>query len=86
MKPLQPGDALLIVDVQNDFVADGALAVPGGQEVIPPLRGYLALFAEHGLPVFATRDWHPPDHCSFHTRGGALAAALRRAHARGTIS
>jgi len=70
MKPLQPGDALLIVDVQNDFVADGALAVPGGQEVIPPLRGYLALFAEHGLPVFATRDWHPPDHCSFHTQGG----------------
>ena len=74
MKPLQAGDALLIVDVQNDFVADGALAVPGGQEVIPPLRRYLVRFAEHGLPVFATRDWHPPDHCSFQAQGGPWPA------------
>lgn len=70
MKPLQPGDALLIVDVQNDFIADGALAVTGGREVIAPLRRYLLLFDEHGLPVLATRDWHPPDHCSFHAQGG----------------
>ena len=70
MKPLQPGDALLIVDVQNDFVAGGALAVTGGQEVISLLRRYLTLFIQSGLPVFATRDWHPPDHCSFHAQGG----------------
>jgi hypothetical protein len=87
MKSLLPGDALLIVDVQNDFVANGALAVPGGREVIPVLRRYLALFAEHGLPVFATRDWHPPDHCSFRQH----RAGLGRPHcvaglARGSIA
>jgi nicotinamidase/pyrazinamidase len=66
---LAPGDALLIADVQNDFIT-GTLAVPGGGEIVPVLNRYLALFAAHSLPVFATRDWHPPDHCSFRSRGG----------------
>ncbi|HQY58453.1 MAG: isochorismatase family protein [Nitrospira sp.] len=70
MKRFQPGDALIIVDVQNDLLPGGALAVPGGQEVIPPLQRYLLLFIERGLPVFLTQNWHPPDHCSFHTQGG----------------
>ncbi len=64
-----PGDALVVVDVQNDFVT-GTLAVPGGAEVIEPLHRAAALFADRGLPVFATRDWHPPDHCSFAAQGG----------------
>ena len=64
-----PGDALVVVDVQNDFVT-GTLAVPGGDEVIAPLNRALGLFAERGLPVLATRDWHPPDHCSFTAQGG----------------
>jgi nicotinamidase/pyrazinamidase len=34
------------------------------------LNRYAALFRERGLPVFATRDWHPPDHCSFAPQGG----------------
>lgn len=67
---LQPGDALIVVDVQNDFLPGGALGVPGGDEVIPLLNGYIAAFGAHGLPVFATRDWHPNDHCSFRDRGG----------------
>ncbi len=67
---LQAGDALLIVDVQNDFLPGGALAVPAGDAVIAPLNRYLAVFAAHGRPVYATRDWHPPDHCSFRQRGG----------------
>lgn len=67
---LQPGDALIVVDVQNDFLPGGALGVPGGDEVIPLLNGYIAAFGAHGLPVFATRDWHPNDHCSFQDRGG----------------
>jgi nicotinamidase-related amidase len=64
-----PGDALVIVDVQGDFVT-GSLAVPGGAEVIPPLNRAAAAFAARGLPVIATRDWHPDDHMSFHEQGG----------------
>ena len=67
---LQTGDALLVVDVQNDFLPGGSLAVPGGDEVIPVLNHYLVTFQAHGLPIFATRDWHPHDHCSFHAQGG----------------
>jgi len=67
---LQPGDALLLVDLQNDFLPGGSLAVPQGDEVLPVVNRYLALFQAHGLPVFATRDWHPPNHCSFHAQGG----------------
>ena len=62
-------DALVVVDMQNDFVT-GTLAVPGGAEVIEPLNRAIALFAAHELPVFATRDWHPPNHCSFSAQGG----------------
>lgn len=66
----RPGDALIIVDVQNDFLPGGSLAVPDGDAVIAPINGYAALFAKHAHPVFATRDWHPGDHCSFKSRGG----------------
>ena len=66
-----PADALLIVDVQNDFLPpDGALAVPGGNQVIEPLNHYIALFLARRRPVFASRDWHPANHCSFTTQGG----------------
>lgn len=64
------GDALIVVDVQNDFLPGGALAVPEGDRVIPVLNACARRFSAAGLPVFATRDWHPPDHCSFHARGG----------------
>lgn len=64
------GDALLIVDVQNDFLPGGSLAVPHGDEVVPVLNRYLKLFSVRNLPVYATRDWHPGRHCSFRAQGG----------------
>lgn len=63
-------DALLIVDVQKDFLPGGALAVPEGDKIIPVLNRYIELFRRQGLPIIATRDWHPPDHCSFKAQGG----------------
>ena len=67
---LGKGDALVIVDVQRDFLPGGALAVPRGDEVVPVLNGYIRLFRDKGLPIIATRDWHPPNHCSFKEQGG----------------
>ena len=67
---LQRGDVLLVTDIQNDFLPGGSLAVAGGDEVIPVLNRYIGEFAAMGLPVFATRDWHPEGHCSFHPQGG----------------
>jgi nicotinamidase/pyrazinamidase len=67
---LASSDALLIVDMQNDFLPGGALAVPSGDQVLPPLNGYLRLFADRRLPICATRDWHPANHCSFREQGG----------------
>ncbi|MBI5626706.1 MAG: nicotinamidase [Nitrosomonadales bacterium] len=66
----QPGDALIIVDVQNDFLPGGNLAVPRGDEVVPVLNSYLLAFMAKNLPVYATRDWHPERHCSFRAQGG----------------
>jgi len=72
MDTLKPGvgDALLVVDVQNDFLPGGSLAVPRGDEVVPVLNRCLALFSQRSLPIYASRDWHPPDHCSFRAQGG----------------
>lgn len=65
-----PKDALVIVDVQNDFLPGGNLAVAGGDEVIQVLNRYIELFSRRSLPIYATRDWHPSDHCSFKPQGG----------------
>ncbi len=54
-------DALLVVDVQNDFCPGGALAVPGGGEVVPVVNR----LAERFRHVLLTQDWHPPGHGSF---------------------
>jgi nicotinamidase/pyrazinamidase len=67
---LAAGHALIVVDVQNDFLAGGSLAVPCGNTVIPQLNRYLVEFARRQLPIFATRDWHPLNHCSFQPQGG----------------
>lgn len=70
MITLAPRDALLIADIQNDFLPGGALAISGGDEIIPTLLNYARLFQTHRLPIFLTRDWHPSDHCSFVSQGG----------------
>ena len=64
-------DALLIVDVQNDFLPGGSLPVPAGDQVIPILNRYISLFARQSLPIVVTRDWHPAKHCSFQPQGGS---------------
>jgi len=59
-------DGLIVVDVQNDFCAGGALAVPDGDAVVDPINR----LAQQIPFVVATRDWHPPDHRSFAEQGG----------------
>lgn len=69
-KQPKTGDALLVTDVQNDFLSGGSLAVARGDEVVPILNRYIHIFQAKGLPIYATRDWHPEGHCSFQSRGG----------------
>ena len=64
------GDALIVVDMQRDFLPGGALAVRGGDHIVPIVNGYVESFAAKELPIFFSRDWHPPGHCSFATQGG----------------
>jgi nicotinamidase/pyrazinamidase len=58
---LVDGDVLLVIDVQNDFCDGGALAVPGGQRVVPVINRIAGLF-QH---LILSQDWHPRDHHSF---------------------
>ena len=67
---MQAPMALVIVDVQNDFCPGGTLAVPDGDRVVAPLSRLAKRFAAAGLPVFASRDWHPPDTGHFQRFGG----------------
>ncbi|MHA6346065.1 bifunctional nicotinamidase/pyrazinamidase [Roseivivax sp. CAU 1761] len=62
--------ALIVIDVQTDFCPGGALAVPGGDTVVP---GINALMAE-APAVVLTQDWHPADHTSFAARHPGRAA------------
>ena len=63
--------ALLIVDVQNDFCPGGALPVNEGDQVVAVLNRYSARFRALGLPIFASRDWHPRRSAHFADFGGA---------------
>ncbi len=67
---IDAADALIIGDIQIDFLPGGALPVPRGDEVIPVLNDYIRLFASAGAKIIATRDWHPPNHMSFKPFGG----------------
>ena len=66
--------ALLIVDVQNDFCPGGALSVPAGDRVVEPINRAAEIFAAAGLPVLASRDWHPPVTKHFRQYGGSWPA------------
>jgi nicotinamidase/pyrazinamidase len=83
-------DALLVVDVQNDFCPGGSLAVADGDTVVPILNQYMERAATAGIPIFASRDWHPaqtahfsayggrwPPHCVQGTSGAAFHPDLR---------
>lgn len=69
---LQPDkrSVLILVHLQNDFCPGGALPVPEGDTILPLINQYIGLFRNEGLPIIATRDWHPPNHCSFKEQGG----------------
>jgi nicotinamidase/pyrazinamidase len=54
-------EVLIVIDLQNDFCPGGALAVGGGDEIVPPVNEYMQRF-EH---VVLTQDWHPAGHSSF---------------------
>ena len=67
---LSRGDALLLVDVQNDFCPGGALPIDAGDEVVPVLNRWVRAALRRGVPVYASRDWHPSGHPSFVDEGG----------------
>jgi nicotinamidase/pyrazinamidase len=82
--------ALIVVDVQNDFCPGGTLAVSHGDEVVEPLNKLIDEFLERGAPVYKSRDWHPattkhfaayggtwPVHCVQNTHGADFHPALR---------
>ncbi|MGB0865746.1 MAG: bifunctional nicotinamidase/pyrazinamidase [Granulosicoccaceae bacterium] len=58
---IESSDLLLVIDVQNDFCAGGALAVPDGEAVVPVINALMAHFKQ----VVLTQDWHPAGHSSF---------------------
>lgn len=58
---LRADDALIVVDIQYDFLPGGSLAVAGGNEIIEPINALAARFRN----VIQTQDWHPPGHISF---------------------
>jgi nicotinamidase/pyrazinamidase len=62
--------ALIIVDMQNDFLPGGALGIEGGSDIIPVLNRSIRDFGEAGLPIFLSRDWHPPVTKHFREYGG----------------
>ena len=62
--------ALLLVDLQNDFFPGGALGVAGADSLLLTINAYIKHFSTQGLSIFATRDWHPPDHVSFKEQNG----------------
>lgn len=67
---LHKNDALLIIDVQNDFLPGGTLPVTDGNVIIPILNAVIKIFESFELPIFFSRDWHPDNHCSFRQNNG----------------
>ncbi len=70
IEQLESADALLIVDVQNDFCPGGALPVAEGDQVVAVLNRWIEQAERIGATIVITRDWHPPNHCSFTDQGG----------------
>lgn len=70
LQALQPGDALIVVDVQKDFCPGGKLAIEGGDGVVSVMNAWIEAAVKKGVPIYASRDWHPPQHPSFREEGG----------------
>ena len=67
---LRNGDALIVVDVQRDFCPGGALPIENGDRVVPVLNRWIEAAIHRGVPIYASRDWHPRRHLSFVEFGG----------------
>jgi nicotinamidase/pyrazinamidase len=67
---IQADDALIIVDVQKDFCSGGALPIQGADDVVPVLNEWIDAACASGARIIFSRDWHPPNHVSFHQQGG----------------
>ncbi len=70
----QVGDGLLLVDPQNDFCPGGSLAVADGDAVMPVLNAWATAAQRAGVPIFVSRDWHPPRTTHFKEYGGVWPA------------
>lgn len=70
MMSTQSKQALIVIDVQNDFCRGGTLEVAHGDDVVAPLNKLIDEFLERGDPVYKTRDWHPPQTKHFQAYGG----------------
>ena len=70
LQEIRKGDGLLILDVQNDFCPGGKLAVENGHAVVPVLNKWIEKASKTGIPVYASRDFHPRHHVSFESEGG----------------
>jgi nicotinamidase/pyrazinamidase len=88
--PFGPGDALLVVDPQNDFCPGGSLAVPDGDAIVPVVNAWIEAAGRANAPIFVSRDWHPlrtthflqfggvwPAHCVAGTHGAEFHPGLR---------
>ena len=84
-----PDGALVVVDVQRDFCPGGALAAEGGDRILPALNRHIGRARAAGMPIYATRDWHPevtshftafggewPPHCVRDTAGAEFHSGL----------
>lgn len=71
---MTPKTALILVDIQNDFCPEGALAVTDGDAVVAPANQLIDYFTKKQWPIILTRDWHPVDHISFKENGGIWPA------------
>ena len=67
-------DALVVVDVQNDFCEGGALAAHDTESLIEDINSLISKYTKENKLVIFTRDWHPADHCSFKEHGGQWPA------------
>jgi nicotinamidase/pyrazinamidase len=67
---LTKSDALLVTDIQNDFLPGGALPVVNGDQIIPVINEYIRRFEAAKANILASRDWHLPNHMSFKAQGG----------------
>jgi nicotinamidase/pyrazinamidase len=67
---LRKGDGLVLIDVQKDFCPGGALPIERGDAIVPILNRWIAASKKEGIPIYASRDWHPQHHLSFLEEGG----------------